>query len=89
MAEATTNQGSKRPDDADALSGGTQRVDPSRHIGKDTMKGGTADTTAPSGGVHPEPPSQAVPHTPAGHDQPGHAPKEHTPNEKGPGAKKV
>jgi hypothetical protein len=83
MAEATTNQSSQRPNEEDALSGGTQPVGASRHIGKDTMSGG------PSGGVHPEPPSQAVPHTPIGRDQPGHAPKEHTPNEKGPGAKKV
>ncbi len=89
MAEATTNQGSQRPNDEEKLSGGTQRVEPSRHLGKDTMSGGTADTTAPSGGVHPEPPSQAVPRTPIGRDQPGHAPKEHTPNEEGPGAKKV
>ena len=89
MAEATTNQGSQRPNEEDALSGGTQSVGTSRLIGKDAMSGGTADTTAPSGGVHSEPPSQAVPHTPIGRDQPGHASKEHTPNEEGPGAKKV
>ena len=88
MAETTTNQGSQRQKDEN-LSGGTQSVGTSRHLGKDAMSGGTADTTAPSGGVHPEPPSQAVPRTPIGHDQPGHAPKEHTPNEEGPGAKKV
>jgi hypothetical protein len=89
MAEATTNQGSQRQNEEDDLSGGTQPLGASRHIGKDASSGGTADTTAPSGGVYPEPPSQAVPHTPIGRDQPGHAPKEHTPNEEGPGAKKV
>jgi len=89
MAEATTNQGSQPPNQEDNLSGGTQPLGASRHIGKDAVSGGTADTTAPSGGAYPQSPSQAVPHTPPGRDQPGHAPKEHTPNEEGPGAKKV
>jgi len=88
MAEASTNQGS-RQQDQDDLAGGTQSVDPSRFISKESMSGGTPDMTAPSGGVFPEPPSQAVPRTAVGRDQPGHAPKEHTPNEEGPGAKKV
>jgi len=85
--EASKNQGARNLDEE--LQGGTQSVEPSRHIGRDSMEGGTRDTTAPSGGAHPEPPSQAVPRTPVGHDEPGHAPKEHTPNEEGPGGKKV
>ena len=88
MAEASTNQGARRKDEA-SLAGGTEGGDVSRHVSKDTMAGGTPDTTAPSGGAFPEPPSRAVPRTDVGRDEPGHAPKEHTPNEEGPGAKKV
>jgi hypothetical protein len=94
MAEQSTNQGAGRKDEG-PLAGGTQGGDASRHIGKDSMAGGTPDTTAPSGGAFPEPPARAVPRTDVGPgtrasgSQPGHAPKEHTPNEKGPGGKKV
>ena len=37
MAEATTNQGSQPQNEEDELSGGTQPVGASRHIGKDAM----------------------------------------------------
>jgi len=89
MAEASINQGAQKKDESDPLAGGTQPVEASRHISKDTMSGGTPDTTAPSGGALPEPPSEAVPRTEVGRDQPGQPYKEHTPNEEGPGAKKV
>jgi len=89
MAEMPTNQGAQRPNEDDPLSGGTQHVDTARHISKDSMSGGTAEIGAASGGVHPEPPSQATPRTAIGRDQPGQPYKDHTPNEEGPGAKKV
>ena len=59
------------------LLGGTDHGDVAPLISKDNMAGGTPAATAPSGDVHPEPPSRAVPRTPIGQDEPGHAPKEH------------
>lgn len=72
-------QRNQKPADQDDrnLMGGTEEGDVAPLISKGNMAGGTRATTAPSGDIHPEPPSQAIPRTPTGEDQPGHAPKEH------------
>jgi len=72
----------------DELHGGTGHVGAVPAVGDDLAAGGTADTTAPSGGVHPPPPSKAGPPL-SGKEVAVKEPKTHTPNEEGPGAKKV
>src|SRR5438309_309634 len=54
MAEATTNQGSQRQNEDD-LSGGTQPLGASRHLGQDAQSVDSAETTGRV--AHTEPPA--------------------------------
>jgi len=72
----------------DELHGGTGHVGTTPAVGDDLAEGGSADVAAPSGGVHPPPPSKAGPPL-SGKDVAVKEPKGHKPNEEGPGAKKV
>jgi hypothetical protein len=83
--EQKATRGSKNRDD---LQGGTGHAKVIPAVGDDLAAGGTPDTAAAGGGVHPPRPSQSGPPI-VGQDVAVKEPKEHTPNEEGPGAKKV
>ena len=64
--EKTTDVNATQPGDADELRGGTQGGESARLYDAEAPNPGTQGLTNPSGGVHTEPPSKAVPRTDVG-----------------------